>query len=58
MKAEIEDTIDITDEVATFSTKDLAILLLFLDKNDFKKLHFDGYNASIEAIRIRKIDPK
>lgn len=48
-KIKIEDKIDITDEVATYSTKDLSNLLVFLDKNGFKKIYFDGYNASIEV---------
>ncbi len=56
MKADIEDSINITDEVATYSSKQLADLLIFLDKNDFKKMFFDGYNSSVEVIRIRKIE--
>jgi hypothetical protein len=58
MKTEIEDSIDITDEVATFSTKELANLLIFLDKNDFKKIYFDGYGAWIKVYRIRIIETK
>ncbi len=49
-----EETIDITDEVATWSTKDLGNLLLFLHRNGFERTFFDGYNASIEVIRERK----
>ncbi len=52
-ETKIEDSIDITDEVATFTTKQLADLLLFLDKNNFNKIYFDGYNASIEVLRTR-----
>jgi hypothetical protein len=55
-KIKIEDKIDITDEVSTYSTKDLASLLIFLDKNEFKKIYFDGYNASIEVFRERFVE--
>lgn len=55
-KIKIEDTIDITDEIALYSTKELSKLFEFLDKNDFKKMYFDGYNATIEVIRVRNID--
>jgi len=42
-----EIEIDITDEVATYSVKELISLLQCLEKNGFSKTYFDGYNASI-----------
>lgn len=49
-------TIDITDEVATYTVKDLIKLLDFLQKNGFNKTYFDGYNASICLIRDKVKD--
>jgi hypothetical protein len=51
MRDEMEVTIDITDEVATYPVKDLIKLLQFLQKNGFNKTYFDGYDASICLIR-------
>ena len=45
------DRVDITDEVATYSTKQLAELLLWLDKNEYREIYFDGYDAAIYVYR-------
>jgi hypothetical protein len=45
------DRVDITDEVATYSTKRLAELLIWLDKNEYIEIYFDGYDAAIYVYR-------
>lgn len=55
-KIKIEEVIDITDEVTTYSTKQLADLLIFLDKKDFKDIYFNGYDAAIQVFRERNIE--
>jgi len=46
-----ENSLDITDEVATYSVSELIKLLEFCQKNGYERLYFDGYNASIEILR-------
>jgi hypothetical protein len=46
-----DETYDITDEIATLSIKKLILLFNKLDQLGYTKLYFDGYNASIEAIK-------
>lgn len=52
---QIEDSVDITEEVATYTTKRLAELLLFLHSNNFEQIYFDGNNATIRCYRTRAL---
>jgi hypothetical protein len=50
-KQKRHDRVDITDEVSKYSTKQLAELLLWLDKNEYTEIYFDGYDATIYVYR-------
>lgn len=47
---------DITDEIATWKIKNLIDLFKCLDNNGYTHLYFDGYNASIDAIKVETKD--